>query len=135
MDISFSKIAKEIIQMAREDQNMRFATQKDNSKWDPEIDKRNTNRLKEIVADIGWPTISKVSKEASFKAWLLIQHADEDLIFQKHCLKLMKSEEKSGVDPENVMFLEDRIRVSEGKPQLHGTQFRKNQQTGKLEKV
>src|SRR5690606_17036250 len=41
-------------------------------------DKANTEWLKAVVAERGWPTISEVGEEASYKAWLLVQHADQD---------------------------------------------------------
>jgi len=133
MNVQFPEIAKKIIQMAKEDQAMHFIAQKDKSKWNPDIDNKNTQILKEIVADIGWLTISRVGSKVSNKAWLLIQHADEDLDFQKECLKLMKDKANNEVNPANVAYLEDRIRVAEGRPQLYGTQFYKNPKTDKLE--
>jgi len=80
--------------------------------------------MKEIVKKFGWPTIQLVGKRASSLAWLLVQHADYDLKFQKHCLRLMKKEAKRGnVLWENVAYLTDRVSVNSGKPQLYGTQF------------
>lgn len=42
--------------------------------------------MKKIVKKHGWPGISLVGKKASVGAWLLAQHADRDLRFQKNVL-------------------------------------------------
>lgn len=122
--IQYPEIATEITAMYNADQDMRLKAEDDNSIWDEKMDPRNTARMKEIVEKIGWPTISKVGKKASGDAWLLVQHADRDVEFQKHCLELMKQEFASEVDLKNIAYLEDRVRVNSGKPQLYGTQFR-----------
>lgn len=117
-------IAKEIIKMAKKDQQLRKKALKTDY-WDAvaSIDKQNTARMKEIVEQIGWPTISKVGEEASGKAWLLVQHADDDVEFQSKCLKLMKQAPADEVNRQNIAYLEDRILVHNGKLQLYGTQF------------
>lgn len=92
------------------------------------IDKRHTNRLKEIVAQYGWPTISLVGKDASNKAWLIVQHADNNLNFQEKCLGLIKKAiHQQNVSLQNFAYLSDRIRVAKSLPQLFGTQFRSNE--------
>lgn len=47
------------------DQEMRSRATRYESVWDNSVDERNTARLKEIITEIGWPTISKVGEEAS----------------------------------------------------------------------
>ncbi len=61
-------------------------------------------------------------------AWLLVQHADHDRAFQKECLDLMKSLPPDEVHVSNIAYLEDRVRVGEGRPQLYGTQFHLDEQ-------
>lgn len=91
------------------------------------VDDLNLEKMKKIVKKFGWPTIQLVGKKASILAWLLIQHADFDLKFQKYCLRLMIKEAKRGsVLWENVAYLTDRVLVNSGKPQLYGTQFYEN---------
>ena len=119
-------LANRINSMAREDQVMRREQAKDATRWNPEIDKRNTRKLKKIVAQHGWPDIKLVGKKASDNAWLLVQHADHDLRWQKKCLKLITNKHKQGlVNPQNVAYLTDRILMHEGKYLLYGTQFYK----------
>jgi hypothetical protein len=84
--------------------------------------------LKEIIRKYGYPTISLVGKQASFNFWLMVQHADTDVRFQKYCLKLMKkylnTKEVSG---ENYAYLTDRVNKNSGKKQVYGTQFEHNE--------
>ena len=56
-------------------------------------------------------------------AWLLVQHADHDRTFQRTCLYLMKMQAADEVSLANIAYLEDRVRVEEGRSQLYGTQF------------
>src|SRR3989338_6041030 len=121
-NIPFPEIAAELQSMAAVDQDMRERSQTEGY-LDETVDTTHTARMKEIVAEIGWPTISKVGKTASDKAWLLIQHADHDVAFQMQCLELMKAAPATEVDPTNIAFLEDRVRVNQGKEQIYGTQF------------
>ena len=126
--IQYPKIATEIDVMAKRDQNMRKkAVNNQGDSWDENIDKQNTARMKEIVMQIGWPNISKVGTKPSFNAWLLVQHADMDVEFQKHCLNLMKQEHVGEVALRDIAYLEDRIRINNGQPQLYGTQFFKKE--------
>ena len=112
------QVAEEVIKMAVRDQAMRQS-----GKWDDQVDRQNTERMKQIIKKISWPTISKVGSQASFDAWLLVQHADHDLKFQKSCLQLMQQAPIDEVLPKNIAYLEDRILVTEGKLQKYGTQL------------
>jgi hypothetical protein len=115
-------LADELVQMGERDQEMR-----NSQKWDAEVDIRNTQRLKQIIREIGWPSISKVGREAANYAWLLAQHADHDVAFQRDCLHLMQ-QSMNDVDATTVAYLEDRVRVNEGRPQLYGTQYYEDEQ-------
>jgi hypothetical protein len=115
--------ASEILAMAEADQVGRRRWEETGEAWGVDFDRKNTKRLKEIVSEIGWPTILKVGKEASQAAWLLVQHADHDRAFQQHCLDLMKNEAEGEVNKQDIAFLEDRVRVAMGMPTLYGTQF------------
>ena len=121
-NISFPKIAAEMKQMVDTDQTMREKSDEDDF-WDEEVDARNTARMKEIVTEIGWPTVSKVGEEGASNAWLLVQHADHDVAFQEECLNLMKESAEGEVNRTDIAYLEDRVRVNQGRGQLYGTQF------------
>ena len=120
--VQFPQIAAEIDAMAKVDQDMRTQDLLDDSTWDKSVDANNTARMKEIVAQIGWPSVSRVGEESSNNAWLLVQHADHDIAFQQRCLDLML-QEQGEVKKKNIAMLTDRIRVHSSQPQVYGTQF------------
>ncbi|CAN5154416.1 hypothetical protein BH11PAT3_BH11PAT3_1840 [soil metagenome] len=121
MNINFSQVAEKLTQMLEADQLMR-KKMREGEDWDKDVDNKNTHRLKEIIKEIGWPTISKVGKEASLSAWIIVQHADFDLDFQIECLDLMRAE-TNDVRPDLLALLEDRVMVNTKGNQLYGTQF------------
>lgn len=89
------------------------------------IDRTNTLRMKELLKLCGWPLTSKYGQDASANAWLLIQHADQDRSFQRAALVLLEQAVKAGeARGGDLAYLSDRLAVSEGRPQLYGTQFR-----------
>lgn len=128
----YDRLAAEIVAMAAEDQRMRKEAMRDRTKWDPEIDRRNTARMRAIVAEVGWPAWSNVGEEAEHLAWLLVQHADAARDFQRQCLELMRDAARGEVCARHIAYLEDRLRVADGRPQLYGTQLHRDAQ-GKLE--
>lgn len=128
--VEFPSLASEIKKMAEMDQDMRERHINEPEFWNPEIDIQNTERMREIIKQIGWPTISKVGVEASKDAWLLVQHADHDVGFQTECLDLMKQEPEGEVARHDIAYLEDRIHVNNETPQVYGTQF--DQKDGKF---
>ncbi len=129
--MEYQKIAKQLNNMAEKDQNMRAECREKGMteecmKKIQNIAREHTKKVKEIINQIEWPTISKVGKEASTNAWLLTQHAD-DVRFQKKALNLMKKEPKDEVEQKLIAYLEDRVRVNSGDRQLYGTQFTKTE--------
>jgi hypothetical protein len=60
------------------------------SPWDSELDRENTERLKQIVEQEGWPRKSDVGELAAEAAWIILQHSpDED--FQADMLPVLES--------------------------------------------
>jgi len=87
-------------------------------------DHRNTAWLKARVARDGWPTIASQGAEASHAAWLLVQHADDDIVFQYQELRAMEPLVKSGeVSASDFAFLFDRVMLKLVGTQRYGTQF------------
>ena len=119
----YPRLTVELGRMFEVDQAMRTVAM-NGGRWDAELDRRHTARLKEIVAEIGWPTRTRVGEAAAHHAWLLAQHATHDLAFQKDCLRLMGDAAPGEVSPADVAYLEDRIAMLEDRPQRYGTQFR-----------
>ena len=93
---------------------------------DEEMDRdrtRNVQTLRGIINKHGWPTISMVGEDGFEAAWVIAQHADFDVEFQKTVLALM---EKVPVGDKLLFrqaYIQDRILVNSGQPQLFGTQF------------
>ncbi len=127
-NIGFPKIAHELKVMVDNDQDMRKRSETEDY-WDETTDAKHTARMKEIVAEIGWPTLSKVGAEGASNAWLLVQHADHDVDFQEQCLQLMQGSPAGEVDITNIAYLTDRVCVNRDRGQLYGTQF--TQEDGK----
>ena len=86
-------------------------------------DHANAEWLKSVVAEHGWPTISQVGAEASSNAWLLVQHADHDPVFQLQALRLMEPLVATGeVSKQNFAYLYDRIMLKFTGKQRYATQ-------------
>jgi hypothetical protein len=83
----------------------------------------NTDRLREIVAEIGWPGRALVGEEGAEHAWLIAQHADHQLDSQRVFLEaLVRAVEAGDAPARHAAFLTDRVSVNEGRPQRYGTQ-------------
>lgn len=88
-----------------------------------ESDQARTERLKEIIAEHGWPTIDLVGADGEDAAWAIAQHSDLDPAFQRQALELLRDAVAAGqASPGNLAYLEDRVAVAAGEPQTYGTQ-------------
>ena len=89
------------------------------------VDRTNTARFKTWIARCGWPSRLRHGDQAAGDAWLLAQHADHDLAFQKQALVLIERDtEESGKGVDQLFaLLTDRIAVAEKRPQRYGTQL------------
>jgi hypothetical protein len=86
------------------------------------VDRANTARLREIVAEHGWPGCRLVGEEAAHAAWLLAQHAPQQ--FQEQCLPLLEDAVAQGdASPADLAYLRDRVLMQRGEPQICGTQY------------
>ena len=85
-------------------------------------DAKHTAKMKAIVVQHGWPGRSLVGDDGAHAAWLLVQHADAS--FMEQCLPLMEHAVSAGeASTKDYAYLLDRVRMSQGKPQVYGTQF------------
>lgn len=92
------------------------------SRW-TEVDDSNTQDVKELLKIYDWFKISKFGKEADSNGWLLVQHADRDLAFQKTVLDILARLFTMGeTNPSNYAYLYDRVAVAEKRPQRYGSQ-------------
>jgi hypothetical protein len=88
------------------------------------VDEANTRWLGELLATRGWPGQTLVGPEGAQAAWLLAQHADRDPGLQQAFLDALREAVAVGdASPAHLAYLEDRVRLNAGQPQLYGTQF------------
>jgi hypothetical protein len=107
----------ELLAMAERDQGGRTGGA------DLEGDGARTTRLAEILDEHGWPTYDLVGEDGEDAAWLVAQHSDQDPALQQRALELLRPAVAAGqASPGNLAYLEDRVAVGAGQPQLYGTQ-------------
>lgn len=88
------------------------------------IRRAHNGELKQIIDRYGWPPYESIGTRGSEALWLLVQHQDEDIEFQKLCLKLLKIQVDQGTASfSNYAYLLDRTRMNEQLPQVYGTQW------------
>lgn len=86
--------------------------------------RKNTAMLKAIVAREGWPKRSVVGEQAQGQAWLIVQHADHDPLFQYNALRLMEKLAAAGeASNAQTAYLYDRIMLKLSGKQRYGTQM------------
>lgn len=129
------ELAAELARMAADDQRARDKASGGSHRPGPavsqegvaemrRVDARNTRRLREILDEHGWPGRSLVGDEGVQHAWLIAQHADDDVEFQRRALALLTEAVAADDAPASlVAYLTDRVRMHEGQGQLYGTQI------------
>lgn len=89
-----------------------------------EIHQANADELRALVADHGWPDEALVGPDGAEAAWLVAQHAIADPDFMRQCRTLLDEASRVGRVPRwQFAYIDDRIRLFEGKAQRYGTQF------------
>lgn len=85
---------------------------------------RNAARLRELIAEHGWPAEDIAGDDGAKAAWFIAQHAVGEPDFQRQALALLRECAAAGRVPSwNAAYLEDRIAMLEGRPQRFGTQW------------
>ena len=88
------------------------------------VHRRNAARLRELVAEHGWPDRALVSDDAAGAAWTILQHSIGEPDFMRRGLELVRESAARGDTPlVEVAMLEDRIATFEGRAQRYGTQW------------
>jgi hypothetical protein len=121
------ELRTELLARADRDQTARKSlppAQRD-ARWEQVIapvDRANTARMREIVAEYGWPGYALAGTDGAHAAWLLVQHAPDD--FQEECLPLLENAVARGdAAPRDLAYLTDRVLMQRGEPQVYGTQY------------
>ena len=88
-----------------------------------ELDRGNALRAKKIIQEFGWPRQSQIGADGQNNLWLIVQHADHDILFQRDALqameRLMGTQE---INLEHYAFLYDRVQCNLNYKQRYGTQ-------------
>jgi hypothetical protein len=89
------------------------------------VHRANAEKLRDIIARVGWPGERLVGKEGANAAWRIAQHSINDPDFMRACRKLLDEVSQRGDAPRwQFAMIDDRINVNEGRPQRYGTQLR-----------
>ncbi len=131
MQCSNESLSRELVALAKDDLSVRDELVADGTLgsygYHPRMEavhKGNAARLATIIEQYGWPGISLVGEEGAWAAWLIAQHSIGNPPFMRHCLSLLKQAvSNSEVISWQILILEDRICMYEGKLQIYGTQF------------
>jgi hypothetical protein len=84
----------------------------------------NAARLREIIAEHGWPARSVVGEDGTDAAWLILQHSISEPQFMRGTVALLEKSVAAGETPAwHLAYLTDRIACFEGRPQRYGTQW------------
>jgi hypothetical protein len=123
-------LREELLALRDEDTALRSELAADGSLFDgyhprmEAVHHANAARLREIIDEHGWPGRRLAGEDGAEAAWLIVQHAIGEPAFQRQCLELLRASLEAGDVPAwQVAYLEDRIRVFEGRPQRYATQF------------
>jgi len=91
-------------------------------KW-ATADSINEMKAKAIIGKYGYPGYN-LAGESSDSFWAIVQHCDDDLLFQERVLTLMEKEiMKNNASKEKYAYLMDRILVNKHQKQIYGTQI------------
>ena len=88
-----------------------------------DVDRQHRDALKRIIKAVGWPLRSTYGRQANDNAWLIVQHADDDLAWQQEILARFESLlDQQEIARSHYAYLWDRVAVNSKKPQRYATQ-------------
>jgi len=98
-------------------------------------DDNSTKYMKSLLTHkYDWIDVKRFGEPTSGKAWLLVQHADDDPDFQALALERMAPYLQTGDgSKQDYAYLYDRIEIARGREQLYGTQTTGKCVDGKLQ--
>ena len=93
----------------------------------------NATRLRELIAEHGWPAEDIAGEDGAKAAWFIVQHSVGEPAFQRQVLALLQESSAAGRVPAwQAAYLEDRIALHEGRPQRFGSQWVDSPEDGRL---
>lgn len=124
-------LQNELLKMGEEDQKGRASLHE--AKLPPEelktlwekqekTDRKNMKRLEEIIQEHGWPGKSLVGEDGALYAFLILQHAEPEVL-AKYFPLLKEAAAKGEAVPAHAAMMEDRNLMYQGKKQIYGTQI------------
>lgn len=88
---------------------------------------RNQEKIEKYLDKYGYLGIDKVGEHTSDIFWLIAQHSDKNVPFQKRVLENLKIEvDKKNAKPSNYAYLYDRVKLNSNEKQLYATQVKYN---------
>jgi hypothetical protein len=91
---------------------------------DSEKDFENLSTVINLIEQCGMPTLKEVNSEQMTAIWLVFQHSDNE--YRKRYFPLLRKAAANGdLKETQIAMMQDRILMSEGKPQIYGTQVTK----------
>jgi tetratricopeptide (TPR) repeat protein len=97
-------------------------------------DSLNRAELTIILDDIQWPGFNEVGYMGEGASFLIAQHSDNDIAFQRKCLLLMREQFLLGnISISSYAMIIDRYLINIGESQLFGTQLIFNENTNSFE--
>jgi Family of unknown function (DUF6624) len=96
------------------------------------VDEDNTRWLGDLLIARGWPGRTQAGEDGAQAAWLLAQHADRAPVLQQAFLDALRGAVAQGeASPAHLAYLDDRVRVHAGQPQLYGMTTRPGCEPGR----
>ena len=96
------------------------------------LDAKHVARLREILAQYGWPGKTMVGLKNTGAAWMIAQHGGPEILAET--LPMMYEAVKKGeLHEASYATSLDRVLIQQGKKQAYGTQFDTDPATGKCE--
>ncbi|MCC0128309.1 DUF6624 domain-containing protein [Pseudomonas aeruginosa] len=125
-----STVRKQLLALRARDEQVRAELTADGSLYEgyhPRMEKvhqGNAEELRSIIQEHGWPDEELAGPEGAEAAWLIAQHSIGEPEFLRQCRTLLDEASSLGRVPRwQFAYIDDRIRVFEGKPQRFGTQI------------
>jgi hypothetical protein len=129
--LSLPRIRTQVNRMALADQQLRYqqaqATEKVQrrilARQITEAGMQNTRAAAAIIQQYGWPGLSAIGRDGQNNLWLVVQHADDTVAFQRAALDSMKKWLGTNeLNPEHYAYLYDRVQCNLNHRQYYGTQ-------------
>ena len=129
-DVQMPDIRLQLLEMKDKDQQARtfYAADKNPTpeqiEYVKNIDRINSQYIKNLVKEYGWPGIEMIGQDGIHAFWLILQHS-ADYQFQQEALPYITRLYETGtLDAQSYALFVDRVLIQNGKLQRYGTQIK-----------